>query len=211
MYDIIVYHMNNLSSAIPENSKAATTSNQLQQQSSNKATKKKNNAEYKLKKWLMEDYDSEVRPVQNYTDVLTVKFELAIQQIVEVVSQYPPFFLKLKSILLLLFFLNFTLTFWEWSTKISETFPFPNYQVGIKKAIKETKCLWKIRPPMISVKKCFKDIFLLFKHEFFWIMIPCVKYYFQNFLRVNAWIGYVWTNMTELFDWKLKEVCTSWL
>lgn len=34
----------------------------------------------------MKDYDSEVRPVQNYADVMMLKFEVAVQQIVEVVS-----------------------------------------------------------------------------------------------------------------------------
>lgn len=42
--------------------------------------------EYRLKKYLMDNYSSEVRPVLKDTDKVNLKFEIALQQIVEVVS-----------------------------------------------------------------------------------------------------------------------------
>ena len=42
--------------------------------------------EYRLKQYLMHDYSSEVRPVVKDTDKVILKFEIALQQLVEVVS-----------------------------------------------------------------------------------------------------------------------------
>ena len=42
--------------------------------------------EYRLKKYLMENYSSEVRPVMRDADKVDLKFEIAIQQLIQVVS-----------------------------------------------------------------------------------------------------------------------------
>lgn len=46
----------------------------------------KENGEYKLKKILFEDYDTEIRPVKEHAKPVKVKFEMALNQILEVVK-----------------------------------------------------------------------------------------------------------------------------
>ena len=42
--------------------------------------------EYRLKKYLTDGYNTEVRPVLRDKDIVNMTFEIALQQIVEVVS-----------------------------------------------------------------------------------------------------------------------------